>query len=159
MTSERWNNASSRERLLVVVMVLIVCGALGFALLVRPAWRVVRAAPATLQTLDTRVLTMRTHAAQLRAAPAAAAVATPAAAALLFATERDLGGPGATVSDTRDATSAGTAMTLTLKGVDGAQLATWLAKPEVQTQLQQMNLARDAISGRVSGTVTVRISI
>ena len=42
MLTRYWNSASARERLMLVVMVLFVCGALLFAVLVRPAWRLVQ---------------------------------------------------------------------------------------------------------------------
>lgn len=154
MLIQHWNNASARERLLIVMAALFLCGALLFALLVRPAWRAVRDAPATLQALDAKVMTMRTQASQLRAAPAAApVVATPAVSA-----ERELAGPGASVSETRDAAGPGAVTTVTLKDVDGTRLSAWLARPEVQKQLQRLNITRDAASGRVTGTAVLRIT-
>ena len=97
---------------------------------------------------------MRTQAAQLRAAPSVAIpVVTPPSA------ERELSGPGATVSESRDAVGTPqAATTINLKNVDGARLAAWLARPEVQKQLQRLNLTRDAVSGRVSGSAVLRTS-
>ena len=152
---QHWQNATAREKLMVIAMVLVVAGALLFALLVRPAWRTVQNAPTALSALDAKVQTMRSQAAQLRAAPMTANVAvTP-----LPSADRELSGPGATVSETRDAAgTAQAAATINLKNVDGARLAAWLARPEVQKQLQRLNLTRDAVSGRVSGSAVLRTS-
>ena len=103
MLRQRWNDAASRERLAVIVMALVMFCAVLTALLVRPAWRVVQSAPATLNALDAKVLTMRMQAAQLRVAPAAVPVVTPASAAA----ERELSSPGATVTEVRDNVARG----------------------------------------------------
>jgi type II secretory pathway component PulM len=151
MLTRYWNSASARERLMLAVMVLFVCGALLFAVLVRPAWRLVRDAPATLQTLDAKVLAMRAQAAQLRAAPAA----LPTVATQPVSAERELSGPGATVSEARDSSGA---TTVTLKNVDGAKLGAWLARPDVQKQLQRVSVTRDATSGRISGSMVLSLT-
>lgn len=148
---QHWKNAAARERLLIIVMCLVVTCAAIVALLVRPAWRVVQSAPATLDALDARVLSMRAQAAQLRAGPSASD------ATVLPSAERDLAGPGATITESRDA--AGTpqaAVIVTLKAVESGRLATWLARPEVQKQLQRLTLTRDPASGRVTGSVVLR---
>ena len=154
MLQQRWKNATARERLLVIVMCLVVISAALSALLVRPAWRVVQSAPATLNRLDAQVLSMRAQAAQLldrRDGRAAAPVATVPSA------ERDLAGAGASVSEVRDAAGTPQAtVTIHLKSVDSARLAAWLAKPDVQQQLQRLTLTRDATSGRVTGSVVLR---
>ena len=59
MLQQHWNNATARERLLIIVMCLVVISAALITLLVRPAWRVVQSAPAALNALDTKVLSMR----------------------------------------------------------------------------------------------------
>ena len=133
MLTRYWNSASARERLMLAVMVLFVCGALLFAVLVRPAWRLVRDAPATLQTLDAKVLAMRAQAAQLRAAPAA----LPTVATQPVSAERELSGPGATVSEARDSSGA---TTVTLKNVDGAKLGAWLARQVGEIAAQPLDL-------------------
>ena len=153
MLQQRWNNATARERLVVMVTAVFVFCAVLIALLVRPAWRVVQSAPAALSALDAKVLTMRAQAAQLRAAPAA----VPVVAASVPSAERELAGPGASVSELRDGAGAGQATTtVNLKGVESARLAAWLAKPEVQKQMQRLSLIRDPATGRVSGSVVLR---
>ena len=126
-------------------MLLTVLCAVVIALLVRPAWRVVQSAPATLDALDAKVLAMRAQAAQLRAAPVAPAP-LPAV--------QDMSGPEATVTEARDAANAG--VTVSLRGVEGPRFAAWLAKPEVQKHMQRLSITRDAKTGRVSGTVVLR---
>ena len=155
MLQTRWNVATSRERLIVIAAALFVLAALVFALLVRPASRTVLGAPAALHALDAKINTMRTQAAQLRAAPAAVtASATIVTAALA---ERDLAGVGATVYEVNDSSqNAGGGSTVTVKGVDSARFAAWLAKPDVQRQLQRLTITRDAASGRVTGTIGLR---
>jgi type II secretory pathway component PulM len=155
MLKQRWMEASARERLLVLMMAAVVLGAVLVALLVRPAWRVVRSAPATLAALDAKVLTMRAQAAQLRNATAAAP--SSVAASPLQSAERDLKGPGATVAVMRDGSSAAQgATTINLSNVEGARLAAWLAAAEVQRQLLRLNLTRDPATGRVTGTAVLR---
>jgi type II secretory pathway component PulM len=155
MLKQRWIEASARERLLVLVMAAVVFSAVLVALLVRPAWRVVRSAPATLAALDAKMLNMRAQAAQLRSATAAATA--PVAASPLQSTERELKGPGATVAAARDGASAAQgATTISLSNVEGARLAAWLAAAEVQRQLLRLNLTRDPTTGRVSGTAVLR---
>jgi general secretion pathway protein M len=155
MLKQRWHEATSRERLLVIVMGVVLCGAVLIALLVRPAWRVVQGAPATLATLDAKVLTMRAQAAALRAAPAAAPAAVTVSP-IPYA-ERELKSPGATITVARDAGGpAPGATTISLNAVEGAKLAAWLALPEMQRQLQRLNLTRDPASGRVSGAAVLR---
>ena len=153
MLQQRWNNATARERLVVMMTAVFVFCAVLIALLVRPAWRVVQSAPAALNALDAKVLTMRAQAAQLRAAPAAVSVvATP-----LPSAERELAGPGAIVSEARDAAGAGQATaTVNLKAVESTRLAAWLAKPEVQKQMQRLSITRDPATGRVSGNAVLR---
>ena len=151
MLHTRWNEATARERLLLIVMVLVVCCAVLIAALVRPAWRVVQSAPATLSALETKVLMMRAQAAQLRAAPAVAPAAAPASA------ERELAGPGASISEVRDAAGTGRATTtVNFKAVDSTRLAAWLAQRKVQERIQRLNLLRDPASGRVTGSVVLR---
>ncbi len=155
MLQQRWIDATARERLLVIAMTLIVLFAVLFALLIRPAWRVLQAAPATLTLLDAKVLAMRAQAAQLRAAP----VTTNAVAATLPSAERELSSAGAIVGEVREAASAGQATTtITLKGVESARLGVWLAHSEVQKRLYSLNITRDATSGRVSGSATLRVT-
>ena len=148
MLHTRWNEATARERLLLIAMALVVGCAVLIAALVRPAWRVVQSAPATLSALETKVLTMRAQAAQLRAAPAVTPAAAPASA------EREMAGPGTSVSEVRDAGHATT--TVHLKAVDSTRLAAWLAKREVQERIQRLNLTRDPASGRVTGSAVLR---
>ncbi len=150
MLLQRWKVATARERLLLMVMAVVVGCAVLIAALVRPAWRVVQSAPPTLSALEEKVLTMRAQAAQLRVAPAA----TPVAAAAPASAERELAGAGASISEVRDAGRATT--TVNLKTVDSTRFAAWLAKREVQERIQQLNLIRDPVSGRVTGSVVLR---
>ncbi len=150
MLQQRWNHATARERLLLIAMVFAVCCAVLIAALVRPAWRVVQSAPATLSALEAKVLTMRAQAAQLRAAPAV----TPVVAAAPASAEREMAGPGASVSEVRDAGRATT--TVNLKAVDSTRLAVWLAKREVRERIQRLNLTRDPATGRATGSAVLR---
>lgn len=146
---QRWRDTSARERLLLVVMGIVVCTALVTALLIRPAWRTVREAPARLTVLDTQILQMREQAAQLRVAPAGVNTSTAAVSA-----ERELAGGGASITERRD---GNTAITVEFKGVDSAKFAAWLAKAQVSQQLQRLSVTRDAASGKVSGSAVLRV--
>ena len=155
MLQQRWNEATTRERLLVMLMAMVAGCAVLITLLILPAWRMVNTAPATLQLLDSKVRLMREQAAYLRAAPAVKSritLASPSA-------ERELTGPGATVTEKRgDGSSPVPAATITMNGVESTRLAAWLAKPEVQTQLQHLNFSRIPTTGRVNGTAVLRTS-
>lgn len=153
LLQQHWLNATSRERLLVVSMAAVIFFAAVFALLIRPAWRTVQAAPATLNALDNQVLTMRAQAAQLRATPATGVAPTMAATSPALSAERELASPGATITETRDSANI---TTLNLKGVEGTRLAVWLSNPALQKRLQRLSVTRDATSGRVTGTVVLR---
>ena len=150
-----WNEATSLRRLVIIVMTLFGLCALLIALLVRPAWRVVQAAPANLSALDTKVLTMRMQAAQLRTAPAVAPVAIPSPASA----ERELASPGTTVTEVRDAAGEGQATTtVNFKEVESTRLAAWLAKPEMQIQMLRLSLTRNPATGRATGSAVFRTS-
>lgn len=155
MLQQRWNEATSRERLFVIVMgVVLFCAVLTVAL-VRPAWHVVQSAPATLSALDAKTLIMRRQAAELLTVPATAPVSTTVSA---FA-ERELASPGASVTEVRDNAAPGqTTITVNLKGVESTRFGAWIVKPEVQQQMLRLNLKRDPITGRVTGAVVLRAS-
>ena len=156
MLKQRWIEATSRERLLVTVMGVVVLGAVIFLVLVRPAWRIVQRAPEALNALDVTVLRMRAQAAELVVVPTAVPATGDAGA--IQSVERELKTPGATVAVVRDGGGAAASVTtINLASVDGAKLAAWLAVPQVQQQLQGLTLTRDPVTGRVNGRVLLRL--
>lgn len=155
MLQQRWNEATTRERLLVLVMAVVLGCAVLIALLIAPAWRTVDTAPATLRLLESKVLVMREQAAYLRTAPTAKSLVTLAPRSA----EQELTSPGATVSEKRDdRSSPDAATTIIMNGVESTRLAAWLAKPEVQRQLQYLSFSRDPATGRINGKAVLRIS-
>lgn len=119
----RWQAMAPRERRLVLAATLLVGGALAWWLLLAPALRTVRAAPAQHAQLDTQLERMQALAAEARQlqadagtrpGPAEAQRALQAATATL--------GPGARVS------LAGERATVGLQGVPAAAIGPWLAQ-------------------------------
>lgn len=117
----RWAAIAPRDRRLLVAALAIVMLALVWMLLVQPAWRTLREAPARIDALDQQLQKMQRLAAeanQLRSLPTVSAAQSESA--LRSATERL--GSGARL------TMQGERATLTLTGVQGEALVAWLGE-------------------------------
>jgi len=132
-----WQARSSRERQAVIVVVLVLALFAAWSLLVQPALRTAREAPAELDRLDAQYQQMQRIAAEsgaLRAAPRVPP--SQAALALRAATDR--------LGDRAKLLQQGDRATLTLTGVAPEALRGWLnearsgarARP-VEAQLQR----------------------
>jgi general secretion pathway protein M len=131
----RWKGLAPRERTAATVALVVLGLFLVWLLLIAPAWRTVREAPATLDRLDNQLQQMRRLAAEARSLKEINPVGpAQSAEALKSATERL--GANARLG------IVGDRATLTLNGVTGEQLRQWLiearsgarARP-VETQL------------------------
>lgn len=118
---ERWRALAPRERRLLALAAAVAGAFVLWAVAVAPAWRTARTAPLELERLERQWQQMQRLAAEareLRATPAVSA--TQAVAALQASTAR--------LGDAARLTLAGDRATVTLAGVDGAQLRDWLAE-------------------------------
>ncbi|URI10628.1 type II secretion system protein M [Aquincola tertiaricarbonis] len=117
----RWRSLAQRERRLVAALAAVLAVAVVWLLLVQPAWRTLRSAPAEIDRLEAQLQQMRreaTETAELRNAPRINL--TQASAALRASTER-LGEHG-------KLQVIGDRATLTLTNANGDELRRWLAE-------------------------------
>jgi general secretion pathway protein M len=147
----RWQALAPRERtgLLVAGLVLLVFAI--WSLLVAPAWRIARDAPAQLDQLDTRLQQMQRMAGEARDLRQTAPVtSTQSAEALKAATDRL--GPQARLA------LLGDRATLTLSGVTGERLRQWLveARSAARARVVEAQLSRGAQG--FSGTVVLALA-
>lgn len=123
VATRAWQAMAPRERRLVLAAVLLVAGALAWWLLLAPALRTLREAPAHHAQLDAQLERMQALAAEARLLQADASARPSAAEAqrALQAATAALG-PGARVS------LAGERATVGLQGVGAAAIGPWLAQ-------------------------------
>ena len=117
----RWRSLAQRERRLVAGLAAVLAVAAVWLLLVQPAWRTLRSAPAEIDRLEAQLQQMRreaTDTAELRNAPRINL--TQASAALRASTDR-LGERG-------KLQVIGDRATLTLANANGDELRRWLAE-------------------------------
>lgn len=145
-----WSGLAERERRSASLAVLAVSLLLLWVVAVQPALRTVREAPAKLDQLDTELqqiqqLAAETH--KLRAVPQV----TPAqaAAALRSATER--------WGEQAQVVIQGERATLTLKGMRGDELGSWLADARSTAHAQPIEAQLVRGAEGYTGTITVRI--
>jgi general secretion pathway protein M len=117
----RWAAMASRERRLVSLAAAVLGSFLVWSLAIAPAWRTVQTAPARLDAQQQQALQMQRLAGEAAALRAVAPVPLDRAQAALTAATERLGPPG-------KLSLQGERALLTLKGVDGAALAAWLAE-------------------------------
>ncbi len=148
---ERWQALAPRERRLVALAVTLVALAAAWSLLVAPAWRTVRAAPAEIDRLDRQLQDMQRLAAEtreLRRTPPLPPA--QAEAALRAATER--------LGERARITLAGDRATVTFTGVDGAQLRDWLAEVRVGARARPLEAQLVRTGSGFNGTVALALA-
>ena len=118
---ERWHALAPRERRLLRLAAAVLGAAVLWAVAVAPAWRTARTAPVELERLERQWQDMQRLAAEARELRATPAVSSAQAVAALQASTARLG-------DAARLSLAGDRATVTLAGVDGAQLRDWLAE-------------------------------
>lgn len=117
----RWAAMAPRERRLVSLAAAVLGSFLVWSLAIAPAWRTVQTAPARLDAQQQQALQMQRLAGEAAALRAVAPVPLDRAQAALAAATERLGPPG-------KLSLQGERALLTLKGVDSAALAAWLAE-------------------------------
>jgi general secretion pathway protein M len=117
----RWQSLSPRDRRLLAFAAGVLGAYLFWLVLLQPAWRTLREAPAQIDALDAQLQQMQalaTEAAELRTAPT---LSTEQAAAALRAASSRLGPKGRLVLQ-------GERGVLTVTGASGTQLREWLTE-------------------------------
>lgn len=117
----QWQALGERERLAAAAVGVALALLLAWSLLVAPAWRTLRAAPAELERLDVQLQQMQAQAQEARLLRAAPAVPPAQAQAALTASIQHLG-PAARLN------VAGDRATVTLDGIAPEQLQAWLGE-------------------------------
>ena len=117
----RWAVMARRERRLVILAGTVLGSFLVWSLAIAPAWHTLQTAPARLDAQQHRAQQMQILAGEAAALRAVAPVPLDQAQAALTAATERLGPPG-------KLSLQGERALLTLKGVDSAALAAWLAE-------------------------------
>jgi general secretion pathway protein M len=143
---ERWQALAPRERRGLLLAALALGVLVGWLLLIQPAWRTVRDAPAELDQLDAQLQRLHALAAESRnLAGVAPASPAQAAVALKSATDR--------LGDKARLALQGDRATLTLTGVHGDALKAWLTEARsgarARTLEAQLSRSIEGFSGKL----------
>jgi len=114
-----WLARTARERRAVIVVLAVLAVLVVWSLLIQPAWRSARAAPAVLDQLDSELQQMQRVAAESRVLRAVVPVSQAQAGAALKAASDRLG-------DKAKLNLQGDRATLTLTGISPEALRAWL---------------------------------
>jgi len=146
--AERWRAFAPRERVALGTASVLLAVFVLWLLAVQPAWRVLRSAPAQLETLDAQWQQMQRLAAEARelrgSVPVPAAQAT---AALRAATDR--------LGDKARLVVQGERATLTLTGLAGEQLGAWLAEARSAARARPVEATLTRAAQGYTGSVVV----
>lgn len=143
---------STRERRLLVAMLVVLLAGAVLAVAVLPAWRTLQAAPAQQAELDARMARMQALAATATALKDSGAAQAPAPAEV----QRSLEAATARLSATARLNLAAGQATLTVRDAEPAALAAWIEQARVNARLtpQTADLKRGD-DGRWSGTLVL----
>lgn len=146
----RWDAASKRERLGLVLAMLSLAGYLLWSVGLQPALKTIRSAPAQLQELDDQVQQMQRLSAEAHELRALPAVSTSEAETALMAASARLG-PSTRV------TPSGDRATVTFNDVSPAAFQAWLSEVRgaararvLEAQLQRQPSGQASYSGTVT---------
>ncbi len=147
----RWSSLAPREKSLVSVASAVIALAIGWMLLIQPAWNTLSMAPARLDSLDADLQRMQRLAAEARELKATTPVSTAQAGlALKSATDR-LGPAGQLVVQ-------GDRATLTLTAVSSEALRAWLAEARGAARARPIELRLTQSGAGYSGTLVVSLA-
>lgn len=134
----RWSALGPREKTGVAAAGLVIGAFLLWSLTIQPAWRTVRDAPVQIDRLGAELQTMQRLAAEATELRNTAPVSTAQAGAALQAATRRLGSRAQLVL-------LGDRATVTLKGLSGDDLRSWLAEARstARARTNDAQLARD----------------
>lgn len=151
MAAQAWASRNRRERQSLVVAALVLVVFVMWMVLVQPALKSLREAPAQLNQLDAQLQQMQRLAAESRELRGAAPVSQAQATAALKAATDRLGEAG-------KITLLGDRATLTLNGVHAEALRAWLneARSAARARPTEVQLARGAKG--YSGSLVVNLA-
>jgi len=145
-----WRARDARERRLL----LLAAGVLGlyllWALALQPAWRTLRDVPPRLEGLEAQLQAMQAQAADAQALRATPPLLRPQASAALQAATSRLGARGRLAEQ-------GDRAVLTLDGVSGDELRSWLGEVRTGARARAVELNLTRQPQGLSGTVVVAL--
>ena len=145
-----WRERARRERLALGAGFFALAVVLVWLLLVQPAWRTAREAPAQLDEIERQLQQIQASAAEVKALRAVAPVSSiQAAAALKAATDRL--GSGARLSMQGDRAS------LTLTGIGSEALRGWLNEARSAARARPIEASLSRAPQGYSGTIVVTL--
>jgi len=145
-----WLGRSSRERLALRIAAATVLLLVGWLLLVVPAWRTVRDAPAEIDRLDRQLQQIQTTATEVRGLRAIAPVSsTQAATALKAATER--------LGERARLSLQGERATLTFSGISADDLGSWLNEARSAARARPVEASLSRAPRGYNGTLSVTL--
>jgi general secretion pathway protein M len=147
---QRWKALAARERSALTIAFVLLAVFVLWLLAVQPAWRTVRSAPAQIDALDLQLQQMQRLAAETRELRAAPPV-SPAQAAMALRSATDQLGERARLTLLADRA------TLTLTGVSGDRIATWLAEARTAARARPIDAQLTRGPQGYSGTLTVTL--
>lgn len=145
-----WRRLAPRERRGISIALVAVALLAVWSLLVAPAWRTLRTAPAQLDQLESELQRMQRLAAQAQELRGAAPVLPDQAAAALTAATARLGSTG-------KITLLGDRATLTLNGTPPDQLRSWLGEARSAARARPVEAQLSQSNGGYSGSLTVAL--
>lgn len=145
-----WQGMAPRERRGLSIALAVVAGFVVWSLLVQPAWRTLRSAPAQLDQLEAELQRMQrlaTEAQELRGA--APVLPDQASAALQAATAR--------LGSSARMSLLGDRATLTLNGTPPDALRAWLGEARSAARARPIEAQLSQSNGGYSGSLTVAL--
>lgn len=148
--SSWWLGLSTRERQAARLAVAAVLLLAAWLLLVQPAWRTVREAPAEIDRLDLQLQQIQTTAAEVRSLRAIAPVSsTQAAAALKAATDR--------LGERARLSIQGERATLTFTAISSDDLGSWLNEVRSAARARPVEASLSRAPRGYNGTLSVAL--
>ena len=145
-----WRSRAPRERIALVGGTFVLGLLLAWLLLVEPAWRTAREAPAQLDQFDRQVQLIQATATEIKTLRAIAPVSsTQAAAALKAATDR--------LGEHARLSMQGDRATLTLTGVTSDALLSWLNEVRSAARARPIEASLSRAQQGYNGTVLVTL--
>ncbi len=147
----RWAAMAPRERYGFGAALAIIGVYLVWSLLIQPAWRTVREAPAALDKLDAQLQEMQSLAAEVRELRAAAPVSAAQSAEALTAATTRLG-------ETGKIALRGERAVLTLTNANSESLRAWLVEARSAARARPLELQLQRSAQGYSGSITVSLA-
>ncbi len=149
--ARRWAGLAPRERYALGAALAIIGIFLVWSLLIQPAWRTVREAPATLDRLDAQLQELQSLATEVRELRAAAPVSAAQSAEALTAATTRLGEAGKIAV-------RGERAVLSLTNTSSEALRAWLVEARSAARARPLELQLQRSPQGYSGSVTVSLA-